>query len=78
MMKVVVASHSFVNAPKKYTELSFCLLFYIGLQLYFVLREERRLRVFQDRVLRKISGPQRDKVTGDWTRLYHVITDLYS
>jgi len=78
MMKVVVAYHNFVNTPKKYTEPSFCLLLYMGLKLCFILREEHRLRVFQDRVLRKIFGPQRDKVTGDWTRLYHVITDLYS
>jgi len=44
----------------------------------FILREEHRLRVFQDRVLRKIFGPQRDKLTGDSMKLYHVITDLYS
>jgi hypothetical protein len=30
------------------------------------LREERRLRVFENRALRKISGPKRDKVTGEW------------
>jgi len=28
------------------------------------LREERRLRVFENRVLRRISGPKRDEVTG--------------
>ena len=78
MMKVVVTSHIFVNAPKKYAELSFRLLFYVGIKLYFILREERRLRVFHDRVLRKIFGPWRDRVTGDWMRLYHVSTDLYS
>jgi hypothetical protein len=32
------------------------------------LREERRLRVFEKRVLRKIFGPKRDEVTGDWRR----------
>jgi hypothetical protein len=30
------------------------------------LREERRLRMFENRVLRKIFGPKRDGVTGDW------------
>ena len=30
------------------------------------LREERRLRVFQNKVLRRIFGPRRDEVTGDW------------
>jgi hypothetical protein len=29
-----------------------------------ILREERRLRVFEKRVLRRISGPKRDEVTG--------------
>ena len=30
------------------------------------LREERRLRVFENRVLRRIFGPKRDEVTGKW------------
>jgi len=30
------------------------------------LREERRLRVFENRALRRIFGPRRDEVTGDW------------
>jgi hypothetical protein len=30
-----------------------------------ILREERRLRVFENRVLRRIFGPKRDKVTGE-------------
>ena len=34
------------------------------------LREERILRVFENRVLRKAFGPKRDEVTGDWRRLY--------
>jgi hypothetical protein len=29
------------------------------------LREERRLRVFEDRVLRRVFGPKRDEVTGE-------------
>jgi len=43
------------------------------------LREERKLRVFENRVLRKIFGPRRDEVTGEWRRLYNEeINDLYS
>jgi hypothetical protein len=34
------------------------------------LREERRLRVFESRVLRRIFGPRRDKVTGEWIKLH--------
>jgi hypothetical protein len=32
------------------------------------LREERRLRVFANRVLRRIFGPKRDEVTGEWRK----------
>jgi hypothetical protein len=35
------------------------------------LREERRLRVFENRVLRKIFGPKMDKVTGEWRKLHN-------
>jgi hypothetical protein len=33
------------------------------------LRKEHRLRVFETRVLRRIFGPKRDEVTGDWRTL---------
>jgi hypothetical protein len=32
------------------------------------LREERRLRVFENRVLRRTIGPERDEVTGEWKK----------
>jgi hypothetical protein len=35
------------------------------------LREEGRLRVFGNRVLRSIFGPKRDEVTGEWKRLHN-------
>jgi len=35
------------------------------------LREERRLRVFENRVLRRIFVPKRDKVTGEWRKLHN-------
>jgi hypothetical protein len=34
-------------------------------------REERRLRVFEDRVLRRIFGPKRDEVTEEWRKLHN-------
>jgi hypothetical protein len=34
------------------------------------LRQECRLRVFENRVLRRIFGPKRDEVTGEWRRLH--------
>jgi hypothetical protein len=43
------------------------------------LREEHRLRVFENRVLRKIFGPKRDEVTGEWRRLHNEeLYGLYS
>jgi len=35
------------------------------------LREERRLRVFENTVLRRIFGPNRDEVTGEWRKLHN-------
>jgi hypothetical protein len=35
-----------------------------------ILKEENRLRVFENRVLRKIFGPKRDEVIGGWSKLY--------
>ena len=41
-------------------------------------REERRLSVFENRVLRKIFGPRRDEVTGEWRKLHNEeLNDLY-
>jgi hypothetical protein len=40
------------------------------------LKEECRLRVFENRVLRKIFGPNRDEITGEWRRLHN--KELYA
>jgi hypothetical protein len=43
------------------------------------LREEHKLRVLENRVLRRIFGPKRDKVTGGWRKLHNKeLRDLYS
>ena len=43
------------------------------------LREERRLRVFENRVLRRIFGSKRDEVTGEWKKLHNEkLNNLYS
>jgi hypothetical protein len=42
-------------------------------------REESRLRVYESRVFRRILGPRRDEVRGEWRKLYNEeINDLYS
>jgi hypothetical protein len=40
------------------------------------LREECRLSVFENKVLRRISGPKRDEVSGEWRRLHN--KELYA
>jgi hypothetical protein len=40
------------------------------------LREEFRLRVFENKVLRRIFGSKRDEVTGEWRRLHN--EELYA
>ena len=40
--------------------------------------EERRLRVFENRVLRRVFGPKWDEVTGEWRKLHKELSDLYS
>jgi hypothetical protein len=35
------------------------------------LRDEHRLRVFENRALRRIFGPKRDEVTGEWRKLHN-------
>jgi hypothetical protein len=42
------------------------------------LREEHRLRVFENRVLRRIFGPKSDEVTGEWRKLHNELHSLYS
>jgi hypothetical protein len=43
------------------------------------LKEERRLRVFENRVLRRAFGPKRDEMTGEWRKLHNEeLNDRYS
>jgi len=47
--------------------------------LSLTLREERRLRVFENRVLRRVFGPKGDEATGEWRKLHNEeLSDLYS
>jgi hypothetical protein len=45
---------------------------------FLTLREERRLKVFENRVLRRIFGLKRDEVKGEWRKLHNEeLRDLY-
>jgi hypothetical protein len=51
----------------------------MGVKLVSDIREEHRLRVFENRVLWRIFGPKRDEVTGEWRKLHNEeLRDLYS
>ena len=44
-----------------------------------ILRDERKVRVFENMVLRSIFGPRRDEVTGEWRSLHNEeLNDFYS
>jgi len=46
---------------------------------FLTLREERKLKVFENRVLRRIFGPRWNEVTGEWRRLHNEeLNGLYS
>jgi hypothetical protein len=46
--------------------------------LYLILRKECRQSVFENRVLRRLFGPKRDEVTGEWRKLHNEeLNDLY-
>ncbi|KAJ4446005.1 hypothetical protein ANN_12691 [Periplaneta americana] len=56
-----------------------CVILYGCATWTLTLREEQRLRVFENKVLRKIFGAKRDEVTGEWRKLHNVeLHALYS
>ena len=49
-----------------------------GIIIKITLRKERKLRVFENMLLRRIFVPRRDEVTGEWRRLHNEeLNDLY-
>jgi hypothetical protein len=47
------------------------IIFFLFLSPKIYIRKEHRLRVFENRVLRRIFGSKRDEVTGSWRKLYN-------
>jgi hypothetical protein len=77
--------HSVQNLLSKNAEIRIYRTIILPLVLYEfetwsqILREEHRLRVFENRVLRRIFGPKRDEVKGEWRKLRNeVLRDLHS
>jgi hypothetical protein len=61
---------------KIYRNIILQVVLYVCESWSLTLREECRLRVFENRVLRGIFGPKRDEVTGEWRRLHN--KELYA
>jgi hypothetical protein len=55
----------------QYTKLILPLVFHGCETWSLTIREEHRLRAFENRVLRRIFGPRRDEVTGEWRKLHN-------
>ena len=61
-----------------YRIINFTVVLYERETWSLTLREERKPRVFENMVLRRIFGPRRDEVTGEWRRLHNEeLNDLY-
>jgi hypothetical protein len=64
---------------KIYRNMSLPVLLYGCKTWSLIMKGQRRLGVFENRVLRRIFGPKRDKVTGEWRRQdKNELHDLYS
>jgi hypothetical protein len=50
---------------------AFVYTYILDIKRSVTLREGHRLKVFESRVLRRIFGPKRDDVTGDWRKLHN-------
>jgi hypothetical protein len=75
----------FSSLLSKNTKIKICRTIILPVVLYgcetwsVTLREKHRMRVFENRVLRRIFGPKRDGVTGEWRRLHKKeLNDLYA
>jgi len=61
-----------MNAAKRRIEFNHKFQFYsFNATCSLTLREKRKLRVFENIVLRRIFGPRRDEVTGEWRRMHN-------
>jgi hypothetical protein len=60
-----------VYSSFKYTGLKCNCVLCVQFNWSLTLKEERRLRVFENRVLRRIFGPKRDEVMGEWRKLHN-------
>jgi hypothetical protein len=75
-MSVGVQSFVFWFSIQKYTDqdiqkFNFSVVLYGCETWSLIFKEEHKLRVYENRVLRRIVGPNRDEVTGEWWKLHN-------
>ena len=64
---------------KIYGTIILCVVLYGCEAWSLTLREEPRLRVFENRLLKRILGPKRDEATGEWRKLHNEeLNDFFS
>jgi hypothetical protein len=73
------------SLPSKYKKIKIHISIILSLVFYgfetwpVILREERRLKVFEKRILRKMFGYERERVTGEWRKLHNEkLYDMHS
>jgi len=77
-----ILSSSFLSKNvkiKTYRTINLPVVLYGFETLSLTLREERKLRLFENKVLRRIFGSKKEEVTGEWRKLHNeTLNDLYS
>ena len=63
--------HKNISCYKIFMQTALDLDWYFSESWLLTMREEHSLRMFEDRVLRRIFGPKRDEVTGEWKKLHN-------
>ncbi|KAJ4442963.1 hypothetical protein ANN_04585 [Periplaneta americana] len=76
MIEDALERHTWRGIPWEEGEKVFLLLQEVNETWTLTLREEHRLRVFENKVLRKLFGAKRDEVTGEWRKLHN--TELHA
>jgi len=77
--QIEILNISSLNMIKIYRTITLPAVLYGCETWSLTLREVRKLRVFENMVLRRIFGTKRDEVTGEWRRLHkEELNDLYS
>jgi hypothetical protein len=76
---VVIIATGFIHDESQFYGVQAKWLVLYGCETWsLTLREELRLRVFENRVVRRVFGPKRDEVTGEWWQLpKEELNDLY-